>query len=109
MDNVGESTDRSITAKRRLSTTEARILDAAEFVFARRGLPRTRVREAAEVDGATLYNDHASKRALCEAVLERGIPPVSVIHAGFAKTSNDAESAHRTMRAAKQPSQAVQL
>lgn len=72
----------------RSAATEARILDAAEIVFARRGLEGTRVREiaeAAEVNGATLYNYYPSKRALYEAVLERGVSPLTQLLAEYAK------------------------
>ena len=63
----------------RTAFTENAILDAAEAVFARRGLSGTRVREIAEaagVNGATLYNYYPSKSALYEAVLERGVAPL---------------------------------
>lgn len=63
----------------RTAFTEKAILDAAEGVFARRGLAGTRVREiadAAGVNGATLYNYYPSKSALYEAVLERGVKPL---------------------------------
>jgi len=63
----------------RTAFTEKAILDAAEGVFARRGLAGTRVREIAEaagVNGATLYNYYPSKSALYEAVLERGAKPL---------------------------------
>jgi AcrR family transcriptional regulator len=89
----------------RTGFTEARILDAAEIVFARRGLAGTRVREiavAAGVNGATLYNYYPSKDALYEAVLERGIPPLSALLAEFAAASNESESAHRVVRAVMQ-------
>ncbi len=78
-----------------------RILDAAESVFARRGLTGTRVREiaaAAGVNGATLYNYYAGKDALYEAVLERGIRPLSRVLADFAAAANESEAAHRVAR-----------
>jgi len=82
--------------------TQTRILDAAEIVFARRGLSGTRVREIAEaagVNGATLYNYYPSKDALYEAVLERGIRPLSAFLSEFAANSRAPESAHRVVRA----------
>ncbi len=84
---------------------EERILDAAEVVFARRGLAGTRVREiaaAAGVNGATLYNYYPSKDALYEAVLERGIQPLSTMLADFRLASNESESAHEVVRAVMQ-------
>lgn len=89
----------------RSAHTEQRILDAAEVVFARRGLTGTRVREIAEaacVNGATLYNYYPSKDALYEAVLDRGIPPLSAILAEFATASDEVESARRAVRAVMQ-------
>ena len=67
--------------------TEERILDAAEALFSRRGLAGTRVREIAEAAGlkaASLYNYYPSKEALYEAVLDRGIRPLTERVAGFA-------------------------
>ena len=81
--------------------TETRILDAAEGVFARRGLAGTRVREiaaAAEVNGATLYNYYPSKDALYEAVLERGIRPLSAMLAEVAAAPDPGASAHQVVR-----------
>ncbi len=85
--------------------TEARILDAAEVVFARRGLAGTRVREIAAavgLNGASLYNYYPSKDALYEAVLERGIQPLSTLLDDFAGASNESESAHQIARAVMQ-------
>lgn len=85
--------------------TQTRILDAAEGVFARRGLAGTRVREiaaAAEVNGATLYNYYPSKEALYEAVLERGIRPLGAILAEFAAAPDPSASAHQVVRSVMQ-------
>jgi AcrR family transcriptional regulator len=74
---------------------EERILDAAESTFARRGLAGTRVREIAEaagVNGATLYNYYASKDALYEAVLDRGMRPLIEALSSFAEGSREPES-----------------
>lgn len=85
--------------------TEERILDASEVVFARRGLAGTRVREiaaAAGVNGASLYNYFPSKEALYEAVLERGIHPLSELLAEFAAAPDEHASARRIVRAVMQ-------
>jgi AcrR family transcriptional regulator len=61
------------------ASTSERILDAAEFHFAERGFAGAGMREiAASVDlnPASLYNHFASKRALYEAVVERGLRPI---------------------------------
>jgi len=60
-------------------TTRERILDAAEQLFAERGLAGTAVRDIAAGVGlnpASLYNHFAGKDVLYEAVLERGLQPV---------------------------------
>ena len=96
---------RRLAQAERSAFTEARILDAAEIVFARRGLAGTRVREiaaAAGVNGATLYNYYPSKDALYEAVLERGIHPLTEMLAEFAAATNESESAHQMVRAVMQ-------
>ena len=67
-------------AMSRSEATGARILDAAEEQFAKRGLTGTRVREialAAGVSPATLYIYFPSKTALYQAVLDRGLQPVA--------------------------------
>lgn len=59
--------------------TARRILDAAESLFAKRGYAGTTLRDVATAVGLrtpSLYNHFASKEALYEAVLERGIRPV---------------------------------
>jgi len=60
-----------------LPTREA-ILDAAEVLFAERGVDGVAVRDLARELGLTpssLYNHFPSKQALYEAVLERGLKP----------------------------------
>jgi AcrR family transcriptional regulator len=60
-------------------TTRERILDAAEQVFAEKGLAAAPVRDIAARVGlnpASLYNHFAGKEELYEAVLERGLTPV---------------------------------
>ncbi|MFN8544122.1 MAG: TetR/AcrR family transcriptional regulator [Candidatus Binatia bacterium] len=94
-----------IQVPEKTTTTEARILDTAEVVFARRGLAGTRVREiaaAAAVNGATLYNYYPSKDALYEAVLERGIRPLSAMLAELATEPHPADAAHRIVRSVMQ-------
>ena len=59
--------------------TKSRILDAAEVLFAERGLAGTAVRDIASEVGlnpASLYNHFPSKLALYEAVLERAVKPL---------------------------------
>ncbi len=104
-DIPNEFATRDLAQAKRAAFTAARILDAAEVAFARRGLAGTRVREiarAADVNGATLYNYYPSKHALYEAVLERGIPPLSAILSEFAAASNESESARHVVRAVMQ-------
>jgi AcrR family transcriptional regulator len=79
----------------RTAFTETAILDAAEEVFARRGLEGTRVREIAEaaaVNGATLYNYYPSKSALYEAVLDRGVRPLIALMEAYAAGPRELES-----------------
>jgi AcrR family transcriptional regulator len=71
----------------RAASTRDRILDAAEALFAERGLAGTAVRDIAARVGlnpASLYNHFASKEALYEAVLERGLRPLLEVLAGAA-------------------------
>ena len=89
----------------RAAFTEGRILDAAEVAFARRGLAGTRVRaiaEAAGVNSASLYNYYPSKAALYEAVLDRGVRPLTQLLAEFAAGSPDAASVRGVARAVMQ-------
>lgn len=61
------------------SDTADRILDAAEALFAVRGLNGTSVRDIARdvgVTPASLYNHFASKLAIYDAVLERAFVPL---------------------------------
>ena len=105
IDNKQENDYSSNASAERAAVTEGRILDAAEVVFARRGLAGTRVREIAAavgLNGATLYNYYPSKDALYEAVLERGIQPLSTLLSDFAVASNESESAHQIVRAVMQ-------
>ena len=74
-----------------LPTREA-ILDAAEVLFAERGVDGVAVRDLARELGLTpssLYNHFPSKQALYEAVLERGLEP-------FAELVGDASAAEIT-------------
>ena len=60
--------------------TAARILDAAEAVFAERGFEAASLREIArraEIRQPGLYNHFASKRDLYAAVLERALSPMA--------------------------------
>jgi TetR/AcrR family transcriptional regulator len=60
-------------------TTRERILDAAEQVFAEKGMAAAPVRDIASRVGlnpASLYNHFAGKEELYEAVLERGLTPL---------------------------------
>ena len=73
-----------MTAASPPAPTRDRILDAAEILFAERGLAGTAVRDIASEVGlnpASLYNHFPSKLALYEAVLERGVRPLlEVLH-----------------------------
>src|SRR5215470_14318089 len=64
-----------------LPTREA-ILDAAELLFAERGVDGVAVRDLARELGLTpssLYNHFPGKQALYEAVLERGLEPLAAL------------------------------
>jgi len=83
-----------ISRRRRGEGTAARILDAAEELFAERGYPGTTLRDVAARVGLripSLYNHFASKDALYDAVLARGIGPVLALLAELA----DAPEAER--------------
>ncbi|MGH0034686.1 MAG: TetR/AcrR family transcriptional regulator [Myxococcota bacterium] len=59
--------------------TQARILDAAEDLFAERGFAGTTLRDVAravDLRIPSLYNHFPSKEALYEAVLDRGLRPL---------------------------------
>ena len=65
-----------------LPSTRERILDAAEALFASRGFEGAAMRDIAadaNLNPASLYNHFASKQALFEAVLERGLRPLFVV------------------------------
>ena len=73
----------------------ARILDAAETLFADRGLAGTAVRDIAGEVGlnpASLYNHFPSKLALYEAVLERAVKPLLEVLETAAKAENPSEA-----------------
>lgn len=94
-DKLKENLTARAAQSKRTAFTERTILDAAEVVFSRRGLEGTRVRElaeAADVNGATLYNYYPSKSALYEAVLERGMNPLIAVLERFAAGPHDLES-----------------
>ncbi|MBW2419132.1 MAG: TetR family transcriptional regulator, partial [Deltaproteobacteria bacterium] len=100
-----ESDAKEAARAQRAAYMEERILDAAESVFARRGLAGSRVREiadAAGVNGATLYNYYPSKDALYEAVLDRGMRPLSEALAAFAEGSRERESIDQVARSIMQ-------
>jgi AcrR family transcriptional regulator len=74
MPNLATSEGRQLA-----SPTATRILDAAEELFAARGFAGVSVREIAGRVGlnqASIYNHFAGKRALYEAVFERGLRPI---------------------------------
>ena len=75
-------------------STRDRILDAAEILFAERGLAGTAVRDIAGKVGlnpASLYNHFPSKLALYEAVLERSVKPLLEVLQAAAKADNPAQ------------------
>ena len=95
------STQAEESAPLKSAVTEGRILDAAERVFAKRGRDGTRVREiadAADVTGATLYKYFPSKNALYEAVLERGVQPVTALMAQFAAGDRGIEAGEQLLQ-----------
>jgi AcrR family transcriptional regulator len=72
---------RTKAAPAELPTREA-ILDAAEVLFAERGVDGVAVRDLARELGLTpssLYNHFAGKQALYEAVLARGLAPFAAL------------------------------
>jgi len=83
------------TGLSRADITRERVLEAAEVVFARRGLNGTRVREIADAAGvnvATLYIYFSSKQELYEAVLDRGVRPLVDLMSEFAAGERDPEA-----------------
>lgn len=82
--------------------TQNAILNAAEEIFARKGLQGARVRDIADEAGvnvATLYNYYKNKNALYEAVLERGIQPVTEVVKNFSLNVHDSASAKEAIHA----------
>jgi AcrR family transcriptional regulator len=76
--------------------TRERILDVAEGLFADRGLTGTSVRDISAEVGVTpgsLYHHFASKQALYEAVLDRGIRPLLELMEPLAHREPTAEAA----------------
>lgn len=74
--------------------TRDRILDAAEALFAERGLDGVAVRDIAArvgLNAASLYNHFPGKESLYEAVLERGIQPLIAEIARIAQQGAKAE------------------
>lgn len=85
--------------------TRDRILDAAEALFAERGLDGVAVRDIAArvgLNAASLYNHFPGKEALYEAVLERGIQPLLAVIARVAEqgaTAQDSDAIVATLMA----------
>lgn len=74
--------------------TRQRILDAAERLFAERGLAGTAVRDiarACDLTAASLYNHFDGKQALYEAVLERGVRPLLELLQGLTARGGGAD------------------
>lgn len=75
--------------------TAARILDAAEAVFAERGFEAASLREIARRAGLQqpgLYNHFASKRDLYAAVLERALAPMAAAMSGHRAAARPREA-----------------
>ena len=84
--------------RRRGAQTAERILDAAESLFAERGLAGTSLRAVADGVGLripSLYNHFPSKASLYAAVLERGLVPVRELLGEYLDAG---ESAYRDPR-----------
>lgn len=80
--------------------TAARILDVAEELFAERGFAGTTLRDVAArvgVRNPSIYNHFASKEALYEAVLARGIGPILTTLTEFVEAGPDAYRDPRTV------------
>ncbi|MFK7895563.1 MAG: TetR/AcrR family transcriptional regulator [Myxococcota bacterium] len=76
-------------------TTRNRILDVAEALFASQGFAGTAVRDIAREAGLTapsLYNHFVGKQALYEAVIARGVQPLSDLIQNFDGRSGAATS-----------------
>jgi len=94
----------TISPRRKGAQTAERILDAAENLFAARGYAGTTLRDVASVVGLrtpSLYNHFASKDALYEAVLARGIGPVlrALVEAVESRRAPDADELVKTLMA----------
>ncbi len=101
-DTTNRSPLRIAALAERAAFTERAILDAAEEIFAHKGLQGARVRDIADAAGvnvATLYNYYANKYALYEAVLERGIRPVTEVVRDFSVNVRDSASARIAIEA----------
>lgn len=75
--------------------TAARILDAAEIVFAERGFEAASLREIArraEIQQPGLYNHFASKRDLYAAVLDRALRPMALAMSEATHAADSGES-----------------
>ena len=75
--------------------TTARILDAAESVFAERGFEAASLREIARRAGLQqpgLYNHFASKRELYAAVLDRALTPMTEAMSEFLEGADSARA-----------------
>lgn len=80
--------------------TSTRILDAAEGLFADAGFAGVSVREIAGAVGlnqASIYNHFSSKRALYEAVLDRGLRPLQETLAAAALSLDAPEAGGRLL------------
>jgi AcrR family transcriptional regulator len=88
------------TSRNEESGTARRILDAAEGLFAAQGFAGVSVREiagAVDLNQASIYNHFPSKRALYEAVLDRGLTPLRDILAHAAQSLDSAEGGDRLL------------
>jgi TetR/AcrR family transcriptional regulator len=84
------------------SLTRDRILDAAERLFAERGLAGTAVRDiarAADLKPASLYNHFDGKQELYDAVIERGVRPLLEVIQALPAREHSAENIDDTIGA----------
>jgi AcrR family transcriptional regulator len=82
------------------SPTREVILDTAERMFAARGVDGVAVRDLAAEMGITassLYNHFASKQALYEAVVERGLRPITEVITKSWQDGVRPEQVHETL------------
>ena len=80
--------------------TSTRILDVAESLFAGAGFAGVSVREIAGAVGlnqASIYNHFSSKRALYEAVLDRGLSPLRATLAAAAISRDEPDAGDRLL------------